>query len=151
MIAIGVGHGLCRYYQRRSIVRTKLPDDEREIAKALLGFLDHFTDLSDTMPHQYIKAFLAVALEEGLGVGDYAQRAGISMTTMSRHLHDIGERNRHMEKGFGLVTYRANPTSLRQHEYTLRTKAARCCTGSCGNSRGSDGAMSAPRRFPSPW
>ena len=32
------------------------------------------------------------------------------------------DRNRHMEDGFQLVTYRANPMNLRQHEYTLTDK-----------------------------
>jgi DNA-binding MarR family transcriptional regulator len=41
---------------------------------------------------------------------------------MSRHLLDIGERNRKMEAGFGLVTYRANPLELRKHEYMLTDK-----------------------------
>ena len=53
---------------------------------------------------------------------DYANRAGISQTVMSRHLLDIGERNRHMEPGFGLVTKRANPMNLRQQEVSLTDK-----------------------------
>jgi len=71
------------------------------------------------MPLQYATAFLLVAQNEGLGVGEYAERAGVSVSVMSRHLLDIGQRNRHMEEGFGLVTYRANPMELRRHEYTL--------------------------------
>jgi DNA-binding MarR family transcriptional regulator len=60
-----------------------------------------------------------VAEEEGLGVIDYAKRAGVSTSVMSRHLLDIGERDRYMEDGFGLVTYRPNPRELRKHEYFL--------------------------------
>jgi hypothetical protein len=41
---------------------------------------------------------------------------------MSRHLLDIGERNRHMDHGFGLVTSRSNPFELRKHEFTLTDK-----------------------------
>jgi DNA-binding MarR family transcriptional regulator len=74
------------------------------------------------MPAQYIRTFLLVAEEQGLGVIDYAQRAGVSVSVMSRHLLDIGERNRHMEDGFGLVTYRPNPMELRKHEYFLTDK-----------------------------
>jgi DNA-binding MarR family transcriptional regulator len=103
-------------------VTRKLPDGDRDIVKRLQGALDQFTDLKATMPLQYVKAFLAVALEEGLGVGEYAQRAGVAMSVMSRHLLDIGERNRHMEDGFGLVTYRPNPMNLRAHEYTMTDK-----------------------------
>jgi DNA-binding MarR family transcriptional regulator len=74
------------------------------------------------MPLQYVTAFLLVCHEEGMGVGDYAERAGVSVSVMSRHLLDIGDRNRHMEEGFGLVTYRANPMELRKHEYMLTDK-----------------------------
>ena len=34
----------------------------------------------------------------------------------------IGERNRHMEEGFGLVTARNNPINLREKEYYLTDK-----------------------------
>ena len=74
------------------------------------------------MPLQYVAALLLVAEDEGLGVVDYAKRAGVSISVMSRHLLDIGERNRNMEEGFGLVTYRANPMELRKHEYMLTDK-----------------------------
>ena len=52
---------------------------------------------------------------------------------MSHNLLDIGERNRHMEEGFGLVTARNNPMNLREKEYTSQTKAAPCSTPSRGN------------------
>jgi DNA-binding MarR family transcriptional regulator len=121
-IAIGVRSCLCRKSSTESTmtVTRKLPDGDRDIVKRLQGALDQFTDLSATMPHQYIKAFLAVALEEGFG--EYAQRAGVALSVMSRHLLDIGDRNRHMEDGYGLVTFRPNPMNLRTHEYTLTDK-----------------------------
>ncbi len=102
--------------------RKGLAKDERDAVKALLAALEPFRALRATMPLQYVSAFLMVASEEGLGVGDYAERAGVSVSVMSRHLLDIGDRNRHMEEGFGLVTYRANPMELRKHEYMLTDK-----------------------------
>lgn len=100
----------------------RLADEDRAAVKALMGSLEPFRSLRATMPLQYVIAFLLVAEEEGLGVGEYAQRAGVANSVMSRHLLDIGDRNRHMEEGFGLVTYRANPQNLRQHEYMLTDK-----------------------------
>ena len=44
------------------------------------------------------------------------------MATMSTNLLDIGDRNRHMEEGFGLVTARNNPMNLREKEYFLTDK-----------------------------
>ena len=99
-----------------------ISDRARKSVKNLLGAVEPFRAIRKAMPLQYIQAFLLVAQEEGLGVNDYAKRAGVSMSTMSRHLLDIGERNRNMEKGFGLVTYRPNPMELRKHEYMLTDK-----------------------------
>lgn len=104
------------------VLQRTLPDGERVTVKNLLGALDVFTALRATMPLQYVKAFLLVAEEEGLGVIDYANRAGVSVSVMSRHLLDIGDRNRNMEEGWGLVTYRQNPMELRRHEYMLTPK-----------------------------
>ena len=100
----------------------RLPDEDRAAVKVLAAALEPFRALRATMPLQYVTAFLLVAEEEGLGVGEYASRAGVAVSVMSRHLLDIGDRNRHMELGFGLVTYRANPLNLRQHEYMLTDK-----------------------------
>ena len=44
------------------------------------------------------------------------------MSTMSSNLLDIGDRNRHMEEGFGLVTARNNPMNLREKVYFLTDK-----------------------------
>jgi DNA-binding MarR family transcriptional regulator len=96
-----------------------LPDSDKRAVRNLLGALEPFHSIRGTMPLQYVRAFLLVAAEEGLGVGDYAQRAGVSVSVMSRHLLDIGDRNRNREDGFGLVTYRSNPMELRKHEYML--------------------------------
>jgi hypothetical protein len=38
---------------------------------------------------------------------------------VSRNLLDIGERNRHMEEGYGPVAARTNPMNLREKEYYL--------------------------------
>lgn len=95
---------------------------DRTAIKGLLGALEPFRAIRGAMPLQYVTAFLLVAEEEGLGVGDYAKRAGVSVSVMSRHLLDIGERNRNMTEGFGLVTYRSNPMELRKHEYMLTDK-----------------------------
>jgi DNA-binding MarR family transcriptional regulator len=70
-------------------------------------------------PVTLIEAFLAVCIEEGLSVQEYAKRAKIPVTTMSRHLLDLGDRNRKMKPGLGLVTSRTNPLNRRQREYML--------------------------------
>lgn len=101
---------------------TKLSDRELSELKKLKDALELFRIVRTTMPLQYANTLLLVAIEEGKSVGDYAREAGISPSVMSRHLLDIGERNRHMSKGFGLVTFRPNPMNLREHQYFLTTK-----------------------------
>lgn len=102
--------------------RKPLDDDAQRVAGNLLAALEPFRAIRSTMPLQYVTAFLLVAQDEGKGVTEYAAQAGVSVSVMSRHLLDIGDRNRHMEEGFGLVTYRPHPMNLRQHEYMLTDK-----------------------------
>jgi tetratricopeptide (TPR) repeat protein len=77
------------------------------------------SEFRKTMPVQYIDAFLLVVIEEGLSVNDYAERAGVSKSVMSRHLLDIGDFTRDHQPGFGLVTSRPHPFELRRHEILL--------------------------------
>jgi DNA-binding MarR family transcriptional regulator len=92
-----------------------LTPEEKAYARALLLALEPFRDIRATMPLQYVYTFLQVATEEGKNVTEYAQAAGISPTVMTRHLLDLGERNRAREEGFGLITQERNPNDLRRH------------------------------------
>lgn len=102
--------------------RQSLPEDDKSALAQAVAVMDLFAELRQTMPLQYVRAFLLVALDEGRGVGEYAEKAGVSMTVMSRHLLDIGDRNRHKEEGFGLVTQRPDPMELRKHQAMLTPK-----------------------------
>jgi DNA-binding MarR family transcriptional regulator len=73
-------------------------------------------------PARYVTTFLLVALEPGLSVEDYAALEKCSKSTMSRHLLDIGDRNRKGAAGLGLVTSRRNPNNRRRLEYFLTPK-----------------------------
>jgi DNA-binding MarR family transcriptional regulator len=102
--------------------RQSLNSEEKEKLQVLLQALEPFRDLRGTMPLQYVVAFLLVALEEGEGTTEYARRAGVAQSVMSRHLLDIGDRNRHMEEGFKLVTQRQDPLNLSKHQNMLTDK-----------------------------
>jgi DNA-binding MarR family transcriptional regulator len=67
------------------------------------------------MPLQYVYTFLLVATDEGKGGTEYAQKVGVSPTAMTRHLLDIGDRNRALEHGFGLITQERDRHDLRRH------------------------------------
>lgn len=76
---------------------------ERAALKKARAFVELFIKLRETMPMQYVKAFLLVAQDEGQNVKTYATRAGILDALMTRHLQDMGPFNRYHELGFGLV------------------------------------------------
>jgi DNA-binding MarR family transcriptional regulator len=94
--------------------RQKLSPEEKEHIRALLAALELFREIRSTMPLQYVIAYLRVALEEGKGVTEYGKEVGVSQAVMSRHLLDIGDRNRYMTEGFGLITKRPDPMELRK-------------------------------------
>lgn len=99
-----------------------LSDEERAAARALRLALQNFTALRPTMPLQYVMTFLLVAEMEGKGVQEYADINGVSQTVMTRHLLDIGERNRAREEGFGLITQERDPLDLRRHHARVTVK-----------------------------
>jgi DNA-binding MarR family transcriptional regulator len=70
-------------------------------------------------PVSLLTAFLQICIEEGLSVDEYAKRAELPQSTMSRHLLDLGDRNRKMEPGLGLITSRFNRFDHRKREYML--------------------------------
>ncbi len=67
------------------------------------------------MPLQYVYLLLTVVVKEGQTVTEYAEKAGVPQTVMTRHLLEIGDRSRDKEKGLGLVTQKADMNDLRKH------------------------------------
>jgi hypothetical protein len=74
--------------------------DQVATLKNALKALQPFFDLRDTMPLQYVRAFMLVATDPGHNVTWYANKAGISPSLMARHLEDIGEVDRYRKPGF---------------------------------------------------
>jgi DNA-binding MarR family transcriptional regulator len=106
----------------KSGARQSLNEDEKRTVKGALMALEPFRELRHEMPLQYVVAFLLVAEEEGLGVTEYAKRAGVAQSVMSRHLLDIGDRDRKKNEGFGLVHKRQDPMNLRVQRVFLTDK-----------------------------
>lgn len=86
------------------------------------GVLSTFQAISETMPIQIAATFLTVAQYEGRSLREYCDLAGVKQSTMSRHLLDLGERNRQKGPGFHLVEQRSDPQDLRRNVYTLTGK-----------------------------
>jgi DNA-binding MarR family transcriptional regulator len=102
--------------------RQSLSDDEKAVLQDLLAALECFRELRRDMPLQYVVSYLLVALEEGLGPTEYGTKIGVSQPVMSRHLLDIGDRNRNKTEGFGLITQRPDPMHLSKHQALLTGK-----------------------------
>ena len=86
---------------------------------ALSGICDEFQKLDPGMPLGKLEAFLLVVLHEGASLRDLCEISGQPQSTLSRHLLDLGHRNRHMEPGLGLIEGRIDPYELRKKQYLL--------------------------------
>lgn len=102
--------------------KQSLSEVEKKHVSALLQALEAFLQMRHDMPLRYATAFLSVAEEEGLPVSEYAKRSNVSPSVMSRHILDIGDRDRYMDEGMGLVTKRQDPMELRTHRVFLTDK-----------------------------
>jgi len=100
----------------------ELPKDQQRRLTGVLRCLQAFQEHEQTMPIQMAQTFLLVALNEGLSMNEYQKMTGLPQSTMSRHLLDLGERNRQLGPGLGLVERRQVPTNLRANEYSLSPK-----------------------------
>jgi DNA-binding MarR family transcriptional regulator len=74
------------------------------------------------MPIQHAYAFLLVAVKEGLGVQEYAERAGVTQAVMTRILFALGSRSQGRERGYGLVQQGTDTEDARKHQTFLTTK-----------------------------
>src|SRR3546814_13689791 len=80
--------------------------DNRGLKNFRRALLQVRAAIGPTIPTQLVQTFVDVALNEGKSLGELAELVGSNASTVSRHLLDLGERNRRMEPGYGLVDRR---------------------------------------------
>jgi DNA-binding MarR family transcriptional regulator len=80
-----------------------MTDTRVSTAKALFLALEPWVKESPNMTLQNFMTFLRVASDEGQGVSSYADAAGVFKTVMTRHLLDLGDRDRHGGEGLGYI------------------------------------------------
>lgn len=93
-----------------------------EALRTAYDVLEVFRSTRETMSVQLAQSLLLVALNEGASLRDLQTKTQWSMSTMSRHLLDLGQRDRRMEPGLDLVVMRQNPMNMRTNEYRLSKK-----------------------------
>jgi hypothetical protein len=104
--------------------KTLLSDEARQAAKALRLAIEPFIELSPTIPASYIVSFLAVAEKEGRPVSEYANELGIYKAVMTRHLLDLGERDRHGGVGMQVIAQKRDGQDLRVNRSFINEKGA---------------------------
>jgi DNA-binding MarR family transcriptional regulator len=104
--------------------KSHLTDEVRQAAKALRLALEPFVALNPTIPASYIISFLAVAEKEGQPVNEYAKEIGVYKAVMTRHLLDLGERDRRGEEGMNVIEQRRDKVDLRINRSFISEKGA---------------------------
>jgi hypothetical protein len=104
--------------------KSHLSDDVRQAAKALRLAIEPFVALNPNIPASYIISFLTVAEKEGLPVGEYAKEVGMFKAVMTRHLLDLGERDRHGGEGLNIIEQKRDRQDLRINRTFVSEKGA---------------------------
>lgn len=104
--------------------KSLLSEDTRQAAKALRLALEPFIALNPTIPASYIVSFLAVAEKEGRAVSEYATEVGMFKAVMTRHLLDLGHRDRRGEEGMNIIEQRRDSKDLRINRSFINEKGA---------------------------
>ena len=104
--------------------KSLLSDDVRQAAKALRLALEPFIALNPNIPASYIVSFLTVAEKEGRPVGEYANEVGLFKAVMTRHLLDLGERDRHGGEGMNVISQTRDRQDLRINRTFINEKGA---------------------------
>lgn len=104
--------------------KTLLSDETRQAAKALRLALEPFVELNPNIPASYIITFLSVAEKEGQPVSKYANEAGMIKAVMTRHLLDLGERDRHGGPGMNVIEQKRDRVDLRINRSFINEKGA---------------------------
>jgi DNA-binding MarR family transcriptional regulator len=104
--------------------KTELPSDDAQnkLISIWQQTMEPWRDMQRDMPLQYVYSFILVCLYEGRGVQELADLAGVPQETMSRHLDDIGDRNRRFEPGFGLVEKHLSRNNMSKKSVLLTAK-----------------------------
>jgi len=89
-----------------------------EIA-TVVRVLEEFRRFDPDMPIQYALSFLTIAQNEGLSMGDLAQRLGIAQSSASRNIAALSRWHSFGKDGHNLVEAREDPRERRRKIVSL--------------------------------
>lgn len=88
----------------------------------LIRVLEAFRTLDPDLPIQYALSFLTLAQNEGLSMGELAQRLAIAQSSASRNIAALSEWHSFGKPGLGLVEAREDPRERRRKLVSLTAK-----------------------------
>jgi DNA-binding MarR family transcriptional regulator len=91
-------------------------------SQRLLAIMGVFNDIDPPMTLHYVRAFLLVAAQPGLGASEYARRLGLEQAVASRILLEIGKKTRRGDPGRDLVEAEDDVVDMRKKPYRLTAK-----------------------------
>jgi DNA-binding MarR family transcriptional regulator len=100
----------------------RLTKDEQTALHKYLSFMEAFRIIRPSMPMQHAYVFLLVAMDEGRGVQEYAERAGVTQPVMTRILLALGPRGQKGAAGHRLVQQATGTEDLRKRQTFLTAK-----------------------------
>lgn len=100
-----------------------IADDDKYAARMIERAIAKFGESSNpSMTLTGLRLFLLAAANENAGVLELSRMAGVAHTVGSRYVLDLGERDRYMRPGMGLLTTHVDPENLRKKEVRLTPK-----------------------------
>jgi DNA-binding MarR family transcriptional regulator len=99
--------------------------EEQEARYKCLSFLEAFRIIRPTMVMQHAYVFVLVAMDEGRGVQEYAERVGVTQPVMTRILLALGPRGQKGAAGHELVQQATDTGDLRKRQTFLTAKGKR--------------------------
>jgi len=105
-------------------VRGKSVDKESEKQMKMIERLlrEMRASISPNIPVQMVHTLVVVALNEGKCLTEITKLTAGKVSTTSRHLLDLGIRNRKKEPGYGLINCETDAVELRKNNYFLTTR-----------------------------
>jgi DNA-binding MarR family transcriptional regulator len=97
-------------------------DEEREQFKKLQRALRVVKRVSKQFPISYLEGFLEIALKQGLGTSEYAERLEESKGNGSRLLGTLGDRSRRTEIALNWIEQVDDPQDSRKTHYYISPK-----------------------------
>lgn len=94
------------------------PDAVLTVARVL----EAFRTLDPDLPIQYALSFITIAQNEGMSIGELAERLGIAQSSASRNVAALSRWHSFGKAGFDLVQAQEDPRERRRKVVTLTDK-----------------------------